>query len=267
MKLIVHQIWFQGFSNIPDKYRKYMSSWSDNYPIEFWDEKRIQKLLINNYSEYYNWWNNLPLMIQKIDIAKSFILHAYGGIYADIDTELIKRLDNLIENNKDKIIVGKIGLDFFSNVMIKLAGNLDYLINNGLIYSPKQHSFWKFYINGLYKTLQKPKFLESLFETLYVMVSSGPIHFTDGILYYLKKYSYGDDNNNFTILDSSILEPGVYSENDYSYIKHHHSISWAGPGTKLLMTSLYFIEKNKKILLLLFLIIILIYIFYKFYRN
>ena len=265
MDLIIHQIWFQGFSNIPDKYKKYRSSWEKNYNIEFWDEKRIQNLLSTNYPKYYNWWNNLPLMIQKIDIAKAFILHAYGGIYADIDTELVKRFDNLIENNGvNKIIVGKIGLDFFSNTMIKLAGNLDYLINNGLIYSPKHHPFWKFYINGLYKTVQKPNFLESMFETLYVMVSSGPIHFTDGILYYINKYP---QNNNFVILDNSILEPGVYSDDPSSYIKHHHSISWAGPGTRFLMASLYFIEKNKKILLFIIILIILIYIFYKFYRK
>ena len=92
----IHYIWFGG-KPIPDKFKAYMDSWSKfclDYEIKEWNE--------NNYDV-----NAHPFMRETMaagrpglaaDYARFDIIYRYGGIYLDIDVELLKNLDELLYN-------------------------------------------------------------------------------------------------------------------------------------------------------------------------
>ena len=124
---IIHQIWFQGYDNIPKHLLEYHNSWVEKHPdyeIIVWDEERM-----NNLVDEIGWMSDLyygyEKMIQKIDIIKYVILYYFGGIYVDIDIMCIKPLDELLTSDNDIIL---------STIVLAsckfLAGNLPIPISN-----------------------------------------------------------------------------------------------------------------------------------------
>ena len=75
-------------SELPSNLAFLLKSWKDNHPtakINYWDEDKISELINNHYKEYQEFYNSLPKMIMKIDLAKLFILGIHGGLYVDMD--------------------------------------------------------------------------------------------------------------------------------------------------------------------------------------
>jgi inositol phosphorylceramide mannosyltransferase catalytic subunit len=89
---IVHQIWLQGVENIPESYRRGLESinkYTPNWIHKIWDEIDILNLL-RQYPEYLHVYYKLAYLHQKVDFSRYVILYVYGGIYIDMDVELIK---------------------------------------------------------------------------------------------------------------------------------------------------------------------------------
>jgi len=103
MNKIIHQMWFQGITNMPEKYITNINGWKHNNPdwkYIFWDEESIIKLLKNKHPDFLERFNSLDKDIKKCDAARYFILYEYGGIYADLDTTCHHSVDSLINNFK-----------------------------------------------------------------------------------------------------------------------------------------------------------------------
>jgi hypothetical protein len=93
----IHYCWVGG-KPIPDKNRRFMESWSKynpDYEIIEWNE--------NNYD-----FTKQPYMKAALDAkcwgfvpdyARLDILYNHGGIYLDVDVEILKPLDELLYNN------------------------------------------------------------------------------------------------------------------------------------------------------------------------
>lgn len=72
-----HPIWLEG-----------NKIWDKLYPNHLhytWTDEQIDRLIEYNYPQYWNKYINLPYHALRIDISRLFILHCYGGIYADLD--------------------------------------------------------------------------------------------------------------------------------------------------------------------------------------
>ena len=79
--MILHQIWFQGKENLPIKYKTYQNEWENQYSeYQLWDKQKINDLLNSFNEKIREYYNKLPIMIQKIDLAKYLILYKFGGI-------------------------------------------------------------------------------------------------------------------------------------------------------------------------------------------
>lgn len=87
---MIHQIWIQGYENMPEKYKKYCRDWQNdtNFDYYFWNDNDIRNLLISiqdlNLIDAYNYFT-LPQ--QKSDLARYAITYVYGGIYIDVDIQ------------------------------------------------------------------------------------------------------------------------------------------------------------------------------------
>lgn len=79
-KNVWHPIWKKGHK-----------SWENNFPepefkhILWEDSDQIDDFVKNNFSEYWEYYCNLPMHMLKIDFARICILYIYGGIFADLD--------------------------------------------------------------------------------------------------------------------------------------------------------------------------------------
>lgn len=161
-------------------------------------------------------------MIQKIDVAKCLILNIYGGIYVDMDIECIKSLNEIYDDKY--IVVGEIGMKSIENFFLKKFLRINRaLINNGIIFSPKRHKFWDFYIPFLKKSINiNPQLLEKMINELYVAVTTGPANLSKGI----EIYPYKDQ---IKVMESKYLEPELVNsgtKSDNAYIIHHHTLTW-----------------------------------------
>lgn len=94
---IIHYCWFGG-NPIPEKDRRCIESWKKmcpDYEIKKWDESNYDISKNSYMKEAYDAkkWGFVP------DYARLDIIYNHGGIYVDTDVELIKNVDDLLENH------------------------------------------------------------------------------------------------------------------------------------------------------------------------
>jgi mannosyltransferase OCH1-like enzyme len=93
---VIHYIWFGG-KTMPDKFKPYIESWHKfcpDYEIKFWNEDNYDVTSHRFMREAMK--QNRPGF--AADYARLDIIYKYGGIYLDVDVELLKNLDGLLYN-------------------------------------------------------------------------------------------------------------------------------------------------------------------------
>lgn len=146
-------MWYQGKDKCPSKYNNWRESWKEKNPTYkylFWDKNSISKLLIENYPNYYEKWTNIDKMIKKCDSARYFILHHYGGVYADLDTIAYNSMDSLIDHcglEKFDIIFSEESDDplaWKSEISRSIASERKFkkVIGNAILLSKRKIPFW-----------------------------------------------------------------------------------------------------------------------------
>ena len=105
---VIHYCWF-GKGKLPDRYREWMKSWKKycpDYEIIEWNE--------SNYDVYKNKYIGDAYRARKwafvSDYARLDVIYEHGGIYLDVDVELLKNLDELLYAK------GFIGFELFNCV-------------------------------------------------------------------------------------------------------------------------------------------------------
>jgi len=218
---IIHQIWYQGEEHIPFEYRRYSMSWkhyNKDYEYLLWDNEDITELVSKIYPKYLNFYESLPSMIQKIDFAKYCIIHAYGGVYVDMDSECLKPIDPLFLKSKKKLYVVSLGIDIFEQIA---SNYYDTLYNNGWFASSRKNALWKL----LMKHISNQSMERQWYETNigYIFRTTGPKAFSQVV-------------NNFThkeVIKNNLIDPIKwtdyispshvdYSKYPESYSIHHY---------------------------------------------
>lgn len=92
---IIHYCWF-GPNPLPEIFKKCYESWNKycpDYQIKFWNEENFRFEDIEYLKKTYS----LGAYAHFVDYSRLKIIHDYGGIYLDVDVELIKPLDSLLQ--------------------------------------------------------------------------------------------------------------------------------------------------------------------------
>jgi mannosyltransferase OCH1-like enzyme len=208
---IIHQLAPQDVSKWPDTWIYCYHTWrkkykkEDGYKYKIWTDEDLDEFMKNNYSFYYDIYKSYPKNIQRIDMARYFILYHYGGIYADMDYECNRYFMNNIEMKKLNIVESP----------YKFNENL----HNSLMISPKGHKFWIHVINNAIKNK----------DIKDVLTSSGPRLLDTSY----NSYNYKGDIN---VLNHRMYNPSVnekyFKDNDI-YTRHYLSSVWANRDSKL----------------------------------
>lgn len=227
---IIHYCWLSG-DPIPEKLQKCMESWKTylpDYEFVLWDRNRFD---INS-----TLWTKQAFEAKKYAFAADYIrlyaVYNYGGIYMDMDVEVVKNFDDLLEQEYF------IGFESDKRIEAGIFGaskNLSYMKDCLDYYKDRQ--FIK--EDNSFDTNPLPNIMYNVMSDKYRISNRNSIE--------IKKKS--DEDNTFYIFPYEYLTAKSYSTGKINVTKktysiHHYAGSWQ-PLSFRLRTKLYrFISGN-----------------------
>jgi len=256
---IIHQIWFQGYNIIPEKYNENIKknrTLNKNFEYMFWDDSSMQDIMTEyGFTDIYN---SFKYMLQKIDFARYVILYKYGGVFIDMDAYCIKSLNGLFDklhklNSGFEIAISNMNVTVIESYAV--CGKPVFFNNANIIAKPNA-KFLKSLINRIVKNNSNANYPFYKTQMSVITNTTGPVFVTEFIFEYKNK-------NELIMLDFHVLEPcktTICDITDETYIVHNHESSWINKPIKILMD--VYIKYNP--LLIIIICIILYYFFAKY---
>lgn len=87
---IVHQLW--NNKDVPRPVLPYIDTWMEkhlHWQYWFWTKESQEKFLRDKYPRYLPLYRGYTLDIQRADMIRFLILYHFGGVYADLDVEVM----------------------------------------------------------------------------------------------------------------------------------------------------------------------------------
>ena len=149
---IIHQIWTNA--SIPIRMDPYVRSWvhtyhSLGYKHKLWTTAECRGLVEKKYPNYLNMYDSYPSDLHRAHAAKYFILHAHGGIVADLDVQAVGSMDALL--TEFKLILGGEPLEH-----AHIVHDADFLLGNSIMASIAAHPFWDHVFSLLESSAAEP---------------------------------------------------------------------------------------------------------------
>jgi len=88
---ILHQTY--KHTNLPPGLNQFHNSWlqmTPDWEHHIWTDSDNRALVAEHYPWYLSLYDSYRVAIQRVDAARIFILHRYGGLYADLDIEVLQ---------------------------------------------------------------------------------------------------------------------------------------------------------------------------------
>lgn len=130
---IIHQTAPSDKSKWPEIWYRCQESWRTHFPdyeYRMWTDEDLDNFMKDKYPEYWPMYQKYPRKIQRIDAARYFILHEYGGIYADMDFECLRPFMHRVDETKVGVAESQ-----------HIEDNGEEF-QNALMISPEKHPFW-----------------------------------------------------------------------------------------------------------------------------
>ena len=134
---IIHQIWHSPEYDRGDGTPQSWKSINPDWEYRLWMDQDLVDFFTKDYPDLLELYLSFPNNVQRADLARYVLLHRFGGVYADMDTDCLAPLAPLIV--EDRIVLceePRIHAEFV------LAFGSDRLIFNGTMASPAGHPFW-----------------------------------------------------------------------------------------------------------------------------
>jgi mannosyltransferase OCH1-like enzyme len=227
---ITHQIWFQGWDTLPDRFRANVDALhthNPDYKHMQWDAQslkaecfKISPLVAAKFEAY-------PHMIQKIDLGRCVVLHNYGGVTVDTDMVQLGSIDATPQIDTVDFIVS--GAAF----PLSLFGQT----NNALLMATPHHPVVRELIQRM--LLCEKKEADFLTKEFFVAWTTGP---------WMVQAVLNEHRESVLFLNHKYFEPCISSDPVCSpgkdaIMDHRHDLSWQSPFLqilgKILMVLLY----------------------------
>mmetsp|Transcript_22991 Transcript_22991/g.72176 ORF Transcript_22991/g.72176 Transcript_22991/m.72176 type:complete len:363 (-) Transcript_22991:14-1102(-) len=136
---------------LPDLFSYCRDSWMQETPDwkhRIWLDHEIRALVKVHYPWFLKTYDAFEHTIQRVDAARIFMLHRYGGVYADLDIEAVKDPAPLFNGDYDMIFFYQIPPHDSRTVVDNPRNQTGRprlgTISNALMASKPGHPFWIF---------------------------------------------------------------------------------------------------------------------------
>ena len=170
---IIHQTW--KTTNIPKNWQKSSHQWKKLHPTwkyRLWTDKDLEKLIAADYTWFLKTYRELKYNIQKVDVARTFVLHKYGGVYSDLDVSPCISFEPFLKFFESSNTSHTVAITETPNAV----GN-KYLTNFLMFCVPKSkfwHRYWMYIQNQEWKQLKFYERLLMMQKHYYVLMTTGP---------------------------------------------------------------------------------------------
>ncbi len=143
-----------------DSINKYMPDWEH---VLMTDEDN-RKFVKQHFPDFLSYYDNFPYEIQRADAIRACWLYINGGIYMDLDIEILKPLDSLFTKS--------------FGIYLVHSGNYASYITNSFMASQPKNPIWLEYIKQMKQPVNRWVNYSKHFT---VMTTTGPMALTNVI--------------------------------------------------------------------------------------
>uniref|UniRef100_A0A6C0J0J7 Glycosyltransferase n=1 Tax=viral metagenome TaxID=1070528 RepID=A0A6C0J0J7_9ZZZZ len=131
------------YKGLSDKVKFYNPNW--NYM--FFTDTDIDQFIQTKMPQHYSTFENFKQKIQQLDYFRYLAIYYYGGVYLDLDMNILDSLDDLYNTNPE-FCKFPIELTNITDTIINRQ-NFTHLIGNYAFYAPPKHPFIKRIIDNI----------------------------------------------------------------------------------------------------------------------
>ncbi|MBO6179972.1 MAG: hypothetical protein J6O04_12430 [Selenomonadaceae bacterium] len=198
---VIHYFWMGG-NPLPELARKCIDSWKrfcPDYEIICWNESNydIEKIPLLKQATKEECWNIIS------DYGRMDVLYNQGGIYLDVDVEIVKSFDDLL---KQEAYMG-----FDSSYMVNTGHGFGAVKGNGLIKECKE----------IYEAVKENDNIE--WRKFYSPILTSNVLCRHG----LNKNNRLQTIKNVTIFPNDYFDPILQLPRKSTYSVHHYGSTWS----------------------------------------
>lgn len=216
---IINTFWFSN-DPIPEKYQKCVDSWKKycpDYEIRIWS--------LNDYNPHGNRYFEEAISVKKWAFASDFsridIICQNGGVYMDLDVEVVKPLDDLLHND------AYLGFEDF--IQIDCGSGFGATKGNKIFEEIRDEYKDRVFIlpDGSFDQTTCPKIYTPVLER-HGLKRNGSFQEVEDITVYPFEY-----------LSAKSFLTGIIYQTENTYTIHHHEGSWLTEESKRINSSRY----------------------------
>lgn len=138
---IVHQTW--KTKKLPEHYNHWHQSFrelNDGYKFNIYDDQDNLDIISRFSKNLLSLYKSFEKEIFRVDMIRLVYLYLWGGIYADLDFQCLRKLDLLFDQStQGQPIVGSMGTDY----------TFEHSIPNAFMMSEAGDPFWLLYLSEI----------------------------------------------------------------------------------------------------------------------
>jgi len=170
---IVHMTWKN--KNIRKDLAPNVVSWIKNHPhwqLRFWTDADVKPFIEEHYPQYMGMFEKWKWGgVKTADALRCFLLHHFGGVYADLDMESVRSMDEFVRDHPLVISTEP------SEHTLVIFGK-KRLSSNALMASRPGHPFWPL----VFESMKAQK------KDAPVLKATGPVMIDNWVIDYLEKH-------------------------------------------------------------------------------
>ena len=203
---IIHAIWFSG-DPLPELYKACLESWkkyAPDYEIKIWNSNTYKPqrcLFFEQAMEHGNW-------AFASDYARADLLYRYGGIYMDLDVEMLRPIDDLLYNDAYMSFESLDRIECGSG----MGARQGHPIIGEICKSYENRPYLK--EDGTWDNSTCPVRYTQIIEK-HGLIKDGGFQQVEDITVYP-----------FEVLTGKSFDTGIIYNTEHSYTVHHHNGSW-----------------------------------------
>ena len=194
--------------SIPDMYKPFVDNIQRLHPncnYQFYTDEGILQFIETKMPQYAETYHRLKYKIQRLDLFRYLAVYYYGGLYLDLDMEIVQEFTNI---SRDKCMFP---VEFEQNTDVYLhKQDMHVLLGNYSFYAPKGHPFIKQIIDNIVSQRIQTEYIPK-HEEAYVLYTTGPVLVTQSYIDYSNKE------------DVQLIKPDPFVPTCFGKYGYHHA--------------------------------------------